>query len=83
MRLDRHRGRPVRHLAWRVRLMGAGAVLGLTGIYFDSSWLLNAAIGVLVVGFALRFVPSAGEPADDEGGDAGGAEGVEGGGAHP
>ena len=67
MKVDRRRGRPVRHLAWRVRLMGVGAVLGLAGIYFDASWMLNAAIGVLLVGFALRFLPAH----DDEGIDDG------------
>lgn len=64
MKIDRNRSRPVRHLAWRVRLMGVGAVLGLAGIYLDSTWMLNAAIGVLVVGFALRFVPSDGSTRD-------------------
>lgn len=61
MKIDRRRDRPVRHLAWRVRLMGAGAILALAGIYHDSAALLNAAIGVLLVGFALRFLPG-----DDE-----------------
>ncbi len=41
--------------------MGAGAILALAGIYHDSAALLNAAIGVLLVGFALRFLPG-----DDE-----------------
>lgn len=41
--------------------MGAGAILALAGIYYDSAALLNAAIGVLLVGFVLRFLPG-----DDE-----------------
>jgi hypothetical protein len=61
MKVDRNRHRPVRHLEWRVRLLGVGAVIGLAGIYFDASWMVNVAIGILVVSFALRFTPDRGE----------------------
>ena len=57
MKVDRKRDRPVRYLEWRVRLLGVGAVIALAGIYFDSSWLVNVAIGILLIGFALRFTP--------------------------
>ena len=70
---DRSRDRPVRYLEWRVRLMAAGAVIALAGIYFDSSWMINVAIGVLLIGFALRFAPVRGEVEDTlEDGDPGG-----------
>lgn len=57
MKVDRDPGRPIRHLEWRVRLLGVGAVLGLAGMYFDSGWMVNAAIGVLLISFVLRFLP--------------------------
>ena len=37
-----------------------GAVLAVTGIVFDLGWLIYVAIGVLVLGFLLRFVPKKG-----------------------
>lgn len=59
--VDRDPDREVKHLAWRVRLFGAGAILGVLGIYLDARWLIWVAIAVLVVGFFLRFVPGPGE----------------------
>lgn len=58
----------VRHLEWRVRLFGAGAILALVGMVSGTEWLVNVAIGVLLLGFALRFVPERGE--EEERGDA-------------
>lgn len=78
MRVDRSRDRPVRHLEWRVRLLGVGAVLGLAGMMMESEWMVNAAIGVLIITFVLRFVGRkdlhsepewAGEEADAASGD--------------
>lgn len=43
------------HLEWRIRLFGVGAILGMVGIWAQQGWLVNAAIAVLLVGFALRF----------------------------
>jgi hypothetical protein len=74
MKVDRSRERPVRHLEWRVRLLGVGAILALAGIYFDSSWMVNGAIVILLIGFALRFAPDRGaarESMDDDGEEAG------------
>ncbi|NNF38006.1 MAG: hypothetical protein HKN71_05030 [Gemmatimonadetes bacterium] len=66
MKVDRSRDRPARHLEWRVRLLGVGAVVALAGIYFDSSWMVNAAIVILLIGFAVRFAPApAGAGQDD------------------
>jgi hypothetical protein len=65
MKVDRSRGRPVRHLEWRVRILGAGAVIALAGMYFDSSWMVNVAIVTLLIGFALRFAPGGDERAAD------------------
>ena len=57
-------GRSAR-LVWRIRAFFLGAVLGLTGIYFDASWLLTAAVIVLAGGMALRV----GRSRDPEGGE--------------
>ena len=65
MRAHQH----VRHLEWRVRLFGAGAILALVGMAADAEWLVNVAIGVLVVGFLLRFVPERGGEEEDPGGE--------------
>jgi hypothetical protein len=65
VRASRRRDLSTHHLAWRVRLFGIGAVLALAGVYLDRSWLVNVALGVLVVGFALRFVPEKGRAEDD------------------
>lgn len=66
MKVDRDPGRPIRHLEWRVRLLGVGAVLALAGMYFDAGWMVNAAIGVLLISFVLRFLPGADEPVADD-----------------
>ena len=47
---------PGPYLEWRVRLLGAGAILALAGIWADVGWLVNVAIVFLFVGFLLRFV---------------------------
>ncbi len=41
-------------LAWRIAAFFAGAVLGLAGIFLEISWLVIAALVVLLGGFALR-----------------------------
>ncbi len=61
--LSRSRKRSLKHLEWRVRLFGAGALLALVGISVRLSWLIYTAIAVLVSGVALRFLE--GPPPDD------------------
>jgi len=41
-----------------------GAVLGLVGMRFNNSLLVTVAIGVVLVGFLLRFSPKARSDAD-------------------
>ena len=65
MFIDHRRDRPRRHLEWRIRLMGAGALLALVGMYFQARWMVWIAIAVLTFGFLLRF--AGGRPSD--GGD--------------
>jgi hypothetical protein len=55
--VDRDPDREVKHLRWRVRLFGVGAILALVGMYFEVAWMIWSAIGVLVAGFVLRFLP--------------------------
>jgi hypothetical protein len=71
MFLDHRRGRPVRRLEWRIRLMGVGAILALIGIYFEARWMVWIAIVVLVVGLALRLVPGDDERHAQDGSDQG------------
>lgn len=52
-----------RFLEVRIALFTVGAVLGLAGIYLDIGWMVGVAIGVLAVGFVIRFAP---RPRQDE-----------------
>lgn len=45
------------HLRWRMVLLGLGALLALLGMGLDRDWMVNAALGILVLGFGLRFLP--------------------------
>ena len=56
MFFDRSR-RAGRYLEWKVRLFTLGAVLAVVGMALDQSWMTWAAIGVLIVGMLLRFLP--------------------------
>ena len=56
------------HLEARIALFGAGAILAMVGIWSGQGWLINVAIGVLLIGFALRFLRRRDEiPPDDDG----------------
>ena len=66
--LDRSR-RAGRFLEWKVRLFSLAAVLAIAGIYFDERWMTGSAIGVLVAGLGLRFLPG-GRSASDGGDEA-------------
>jgi hypothetical protein len=43
-------------LQWRIGAFFLGAVLGLTGIFLDISWLVMAALVVLLGGVVLRML---------------------------
>ena len=61
------------HLEWRVRLLAAGATLGVAGIYVDRAWLRWIGIALLAAGVTLRFAPAdrdAGRRVGGEGPDA-------------
>ncbi len=59
--------RAVRFLEWRLRIFGAGAVLGLAGIFLDISWLVTAALVVLIGGVAMRYTANPGAVDEEEG----------------
>jgi hypothetical protein len=44
-------------LPWKVRLFIIGAVLALGGMAMRMDWLVLVAIGILVLGFMIRFLP--------------------------
>ncbi len=56
MFFDRSR-RAGRYLEWKVRLFTLGAVLAVVGMATGQTWMTWAAIGVLVTGMVLRFLP--------------------------
>lgn len=45
-------------LRWRIGAFLLGAILGLTGIFLDLSWLVTVALVVLLGGVLLRMIPS-------------------------
>lgn len=64
---SRNRKDPDVHLDRKVHLFFLGALLALIGIGLGSSFLVSLAILVLLVGLALRFLPSGirSEPPED------------------
>jgi hypothetical protein len=44
-------------LPWKVRIFLAGAALAVVGMALDSNVLVGIAMGVLVFGFMIRFLP--------------------------
>jgi hypothetical protein len=67
MFISRSREPSPRHVEWRIRLFGAGGILAMVGLWYGQEWLINVAIGVLLIGFGLRFVRRRGdEPADHD-----------------
>ena len=63
MFLDRDRTAG-KYLEWKVRTFSVAAVVALVAMALESRWLTAVAIGVLVVGLLLRFLP--GEPEELE-----------------
>lgn len=56
-------------LSWRVAFFGVGGILAVLGMGLEIRWLVNVAIGVLSLGFLLRF--AGGERGSEEGEDSG------------
>lgn len=45
-------------LRWKIGAFLLGAILGLTAIFLDLSWLVTVALVVLIGGVLLRRIPS-------------------------
>ncbi len=60
----RHRSGPDRLLPVKLATLILGGVLGLVGMRLGNPLLVSVAIGVVLVGFFLRFVPQPGSDAD-------------------
>lgn len=46
------------YLEWKVRFFTVGAVLAVVGMALNQRWMTWSAIGVLVAGMLLRFLPA-------------------------
>lgn len=65
-RPDRESERPALYLEWRVRLVGAGAILAAFGIASDVELLRWAALAVLVAAAALSIMAKRNGAPEDE-----------------
>lgn len=45
------------NLGWKMATLAVAAVLILLGVRLGQDWLIWSAIGVLLLGFVLRFLP--------------------------
>jgi len=54
--LDR-KPRSRRFLVWKTRIFAVAAVIALVGMYLNNPYVTGAALVLLLVGVALRFVP--------------------------
>lgn len=43
-------------LQWRIRFLAGGAILGIIGMVGETLWLVYVSMGLLVVGFLMRFL---------------------------
>lgn len=74
MFLRRTRQDPDPHVHRKVHLFFFGAALAFVGIALDVAWVVGVGIAVLMVGFALRFLPSRPSPDDSPPGSEGGED---------
>ena len=56
-RVSREKRGPGPYLAAKVAIFCIGVVVAFIGIKLDRSWIISVAIGILLVGFILRFFP--------------------------
>jgi hypothetical protein len=64
-RASREKRGPDPFLAAKVAIFCAGAAVALLGMALNKSWVISVAIGILLVGFILRFLPRQ-QPGDSE-----------------
>ncbi len=53
-------------LQWKIRFFVAGSALAVIGMATEHDWLLLAGVGVLFIGFLLRFLPGGKGEVNDE-----------------
>jgi hypothetical protein len=56
-RPTRERRGPDRWLNAKVAIFCLGAGIALVGVASEKNWVVNIAIGVLAIGFLMRFLP--------------------------
>lgn len=56
-RPSREKRGPDPYLDWKIGLFMVGGAAGVTGMALEKSWLVGVAIGLLAIGFVLRFLP--------------------------
>lgn len=66
-RPSRERRGPDPYLNWKIGFFVAGAGTGITGMAMENDWLVGAAVVLLAVGVALRFL-SREQPDEEEAG---------------
>jgi hypothetical protein len=56
-RVSREKRGPDPYLSAKVAIFCIGVVVAFIGMKLDKSWIISLAIGILLVGFILRFFP--------------------------
>lgn len=56
-RASRKKRGPDPYLAAKIALFVLGAAVAFVGMAIDKQWVISVAIGILFVGFLLRFLP--------------------------
>jgi len=67
---SRSRSGPDKYLPWKTITLVVGVVLILAAYRLDRPWLVWVAIGVLALGFVLRFLPQSTHGPESEEADA-------------
>jgi hypothetical protein len=66
-RVSRERKGPDHWVNAKIAIFCAGACVALIGMALDRRWVVNVAVGILLVGVVLRFVKPASSREDEEG----------------
>ena len=64
-RISRKQRGPDPFLAAKVAIFCIGVVVAFLGMKLNKSWIISIAIGILLVGFILRFFPREKNDKDD------------------
>jgi hypothetical protein len=61
-RPSRERRGPDPYLTAKIAIFCIGVVVALLGIKLNKNWVISVSIGILLVGFILRFFPRPDKP---------------------